>query len=246
MRASAARALSLAVILAAVVVGLLLRDVAWTARLYAIFLLVPLPVILVIQARLSDRIPEEAGREEVYFSSALSVWILAGLAMLAARFGDISRADLRLTSIPPGTLLGAAGLTILAGVALMVAGRFLRLPETPLLEFLLPRTSAEKIAFAGLSISAGIAEELVYRSFLIAALLAAGAAMPTAAAISILAFAVAHAYQGLLGILRVTLLGAIVTAPYLITGSVYPSMIAHAGLDLIAGLVLGHWLVDAD
>lgn len=246
MSPRAVRAVTFGVIIGAMVAGLLLRELAWPVRLYAIFLLVPLPVILIAQARMSDAIPEGVGREEVYVSSAVSVWILAAFAMLAARFGDLSRTDLRLTLPPTGTLLAAAALTVLAGLALMAAARALRMPETPLLEFLLPRTTSEKIAFAGLSISAGIAEELVYRSFLIAAILAAGGTMPTAVVVSIAAFAVAHAYQGVLGIVRVTILGAIVTAPYLITGSVYPSMIAHAALDLIAGLVLGKWLLESD
>jgi uncharacterized protein len=42
--------------------------------------------------------------------------------------------------------------------------------ETALLQFLLPRTPAEKTAFVGVSVTAGICEELVFRGFMIVAL----------------------------------------------------------------------------
>ncbi len=66
--------------------------------------------------------------------------------------------------------------------------------------------------------------------------------MSVAVWVSVAAFAVTHTYQGVLGVVRVAILGLILTAPFLITGSVYPSMIAHATLDLLAGLVLADWL----
>lgn len=221
---------------------LLLDPLEWPVRTLTALLLVPLPVLLLLQARIVDEIPEDAERESIYVSSALSVWVLAALAMLSARFGDLSRADLGLVSIPVGPLLLASGLTTLAGLAVMAAGRFLKLPESALVDYLIPRSSSERIAFFGLSVSAGIAEELVFRSFLIAALLAAFGSLGLAVAVSVAAFAVSHAYQGWTGVVRVAVLGIIVTAPLVVTGSVFPSMIAHAALDIIAGLLLADWL----
>lgn len=224
----------------------LLGALPWPARSFTTFLLVPLPALLLVQARYTDQIPEDTEREAVYFSSAISVWTLALFAMLAARFSDMSRTELRLTGLDPVTFLLATALTVAAGLALMAAGRALRLQETPLLEYLMPRTTPEKIAFTGLSLSAGIAEELVFRSFLIAAVLAAGAPLVVAVAVSIAVFAVSHGYQGVTGIARVALLGAVLTAPFLLTGSVYPSIVAHALLDIIAGLVLADWLLGRE
>jgi uncharacterized protein len=94
----------------------------------------------------------------------------------------------------------------------------------------------------GLSLSAGIAEEIVFRSFLIAALLYASGSMTVAVVVSIVIFAASHAYQGWTGVLRVGILGLVLTIPFLVTGSVYPSIIAHAALDILAGLVLADWL----
>lgn len=247
MNARTVRGLSALVLATSAVVWMLLESLAWPARALTTVLLVPLPVLLLLQARLIDQIPADTERESVYISSAFSVWLLAALAMLAARFSDLTRADLGLTTLPIGPLLLAAGATVLGGLVIMAVGRALHLPESALVDYLIPRSGSEKIAFAGLSLSAGIAEELVFRSFLISALLAASGSIGVAAALSVAAFAVSHAYQGWTGVVRVAVLGLLLTAPFVITGSVYPSMIAHAALDLLAGLVLADWLrVDDD
>jgi membrane protease YdiL (CAAX protease family) len=234
--------LAVIVILGSATAWILLRPLPWPARALTTVLLVPLPVLLMLQTRVAQDLPEDTEREALYLSSALSVWILAAVAMLAARASDFDRADLRLVTLPAPTLLAASGITILAGLAIMALGKMLRIQESPIVHFLIPRSSTEKIAFAGLSFSAGIAEELVFRSFLIAALVLASGSLMLAVMVSVAVFAASHAYQGWSGALRVALLGLILTAPFLITGSVYPSIIAHVGLDLIAGLVLADWL----
>ena len=237
-----ARAVTVLVLLITGAIWLSLHGLAWPARALTTFLLAPLPALLVLQARLLDRLPPEAEREGVYVSSALSIWLLAAVAMLAASHSGLSRAELRLVPISTAVLLGSAGLATLAGLAVVGLGRLLKVPESALVDYLIPRTSTEKIAFVGLSVSAGIAEELVFRSFLIVALYHASGSMAAGVFISVAAFAVSHAYQGILGVLRVAALGLVLTAPFLLTGSVYPSMIAHTVLDLLAGLVLADWL----
>lgn len=246
MNARLIRALALALSVVTLAIWLLLDDLAWPARSLTTVLLGPLPALMLVQARMVDRIPEEADRESVYVSSAVTIWVLAAFSMLATRFSGFTRADLRLVELPPTLLLGSAALTVAAGLAVMALGKLVRAPESELIDYLIPRHTSERIAFAGLSISAGIAEELVYRSFLIAALTLASGSVAVAVIVSVGAFAISHAYQGVVGVVRVAILGAVLTAPFLITGSVYPSMIAHAALDLLAGLVLADWLRSRD
>lgn len=238
----AARALSVGVVILTAAIWALLDGLAWPARAYTTFLLGPLPAVLLLQARLAETLPEELSRQDVYLSSAVSIMVLAAFAMLAARFGGLSREDLRLVSLPLGTLLGAGGLTTAGGLALMALGRFLHVPESAMVDFLIPRNTADRIAFAGLSLTAGIGEEIVFRSFLIAAVAGATGSLGIAVVVSVSAFAVSHSYQGVLGVVRVALLGAVLTVPFLLTGSVFPSIIAHAALDLLAGIVLADWL----
>ncbi|MDX1674513.1 MAG: CPBP family intramembrane glutamic endopeptidase [Longimicrobiales bacterium] len=237
-----ARALGVLALLITLGLWIALDQLAWPARALTTFLLGPLPALMILQARLVDQLPTDAEREAVYFSSAFSVWILAALAMLAARHAGLTRGQLGLDGASPATLVGAAGLTTLVGLGFMAAGRALKVPETALVDYLIPRSSSERIAFTGLSVSAGIAEELVFRSFLIVALDQAFGSLSVAIAVSVAAFAVTHAYQGVVGMLRVAMLGLVLTAPFIITGSIYPSMIAHTVLDLLAGLVLADWL----
>ena len=227
---------------AAVAVWLFLDALHWAPRAYTTFLLVPLPAMLLVQTRLMDGLPAETEREAVYLSSAISVWTLAVFAMIAARVGGFTRDQLYLAVPGWTTLLLAAAATTAVGIGLMAGARLLRVREGELLRFLMPKSSTEKIAFAGLSVSAGIAEELVFRAFLLAALLQAGTGIVAAVALSVTLFALSHAYQGIAGVVRVLLLGSLLTVPILLTGSIYPSIIAHAALDLIAGLVLGRWL----
>ncbi|MFW5946914.1 MAG: CPBP family intramembrane glutamic endopeptidase [Gemmatimonadota bacterium] len=236
------RALGLLVLILTAGIWFGLHRLEWPARALTTFLMGPLPVLMLLQTRLLDQLPSDGERESVYVSSAVSVWVLAALAMLAARYGGLTRLELRITGLPVGVLLGAAAVTTAAGLVVMAAGRMLRVPENALVDYLIPRTSSERIAFTGLSVSAGIGEELIFRSFLIGALLEATGSMVAAVAISVSAFAVSHAYQGFMGVIRVALLGLVLTAPFLMTGSVYPSIIAHTALDLLAGLVLADWL----
>jgi uncharacterized protein len=236
------RQLGLLVLLASIGAWLVLQPLPWPARSFTTLLLVPLPILLLLQGRLVHQIPPDTEREAVYLSSALSIWALAALAMLAARFSDFQRADLRLVALPVGTLVLATLVTVLAGLTIMGAGRLLRLKESPIVHFLIPRSIPEKIGFVGLSISAGVAEELVFRSFLIAAIVAASGSMTVAVTASVIVFAVSHAYQGWTGAIRVSLLGLVLTVPFLLTGSVYPSILAHTALDLLAGLFLADWL----
>ncbi|MBA3369743.1 MAG: CPBP family intramembrane metalloprotease [Geodermatophilaceae bacterium] len=99
---------------------------------------------------------------------------------------------------------------------------------------LLPRTDSERRLFAAVAVTAGIGEEVVYRGFGIAVLAALAPALPwwglVAAAGA--AFGLAHAYQGPAGILTTGLLGSVLAAVYLDTGSVLLPVMLHALIDL--------------
>jgi membrane protease YdiL (CAAX protease family) len=56
-------------------------------------------------------------------------------------------------------------------------------------------------------------------------------------------FGFLHAYQGRHGIVRTTAVGVVMAAGVAWTGSLWPSILAHAALDLLFGLVLSKSLV---
>ena len=54
-----------------------------------------------------------------------------------------------------------------------------------------------------------------------------------------MAFAILHAYQGRVGIVRSGLLGFLFAALLIETGSLWPLVILHTGADVVAGFWLG-------
>lgn len=233
---------ALVVTAGAIVVWLASRELAWPARAMTVFLLVIMPALLLVQGRIANSIPEGLNRVELYGSSVVSIWILAGLTMAAAWGSGFTTRRLGLVVHPVTWLVLAAGLTTAVGLAAMIIGRLLRLPETALLLFLLPQTRRERLLFLGVALSAGIAEELVFRSFLIPALQSATNSLWLAVALSSSAFGLIHSYQGASGALRASFLGLLLALPFVATGSVLPAMTAHAAIDIVGGLWLGDWL----
>jgi len=102
------------------------------------------------------------------------------------------------------------------------------------IEQMIPRDGRELRAFSGLSITAGICEEIMYRGFLIWYLSHWLELIP-AAAVAALIFGFGHAYQGWRGILLTAAVGAFLGAVYLISGSLFVPMLIHALMDIHSG-----------
>ena len=84
---------------------------------------------------------------------------------------------------------------------------------------------------------------MAYRGYAIP-VLAPLVGVPGAAVLTTLIFGVLHSYQGWLGILRTTLMGGILAWGFLASGSLWPPIIAHTAIDLLAGIVLGQKLLS--
>jgi CAAX protease family protein len=104
----------------------------------------------------------------------------------------------------------------------------------------LPHTRRELGGFVALSLSAGFCEEFVFRGFLIAAL-SPMLGLWGAAALSLIVFALAHAYQGKRGIMTTGVIGGLMTLVVLGCQSLLPAIALHALIDIGQGWVA--WLV---
>ena len=223
---------------------------AWTPLgfwgcVYLAFLCELLPLLGLAQLPLADdegpfpRIP-------VYLSSGAVILIL-GWGGLVVGTGGVGREVMGLGPISvPALLFWTAGVTI--GVHVLQFGfllgrTWLGIRETPLLHQLLPRTGPEKVVFVFLSLAAGMGEELAFRGFAIPTLALVTGSEWGAALISSMAFGVLHAYQGWLGILRTGAMGLLLAASFILSGSLWPAILAHAILDLVSGLLLGETLL---
>lgn len=108
---------------------------------------------------------------------------------------------------------------------------------------LMPRTAAERVPYFCLAITAGICEEFVYRGFAMASLEQWGVpGVGTVFLIAIL-FGLAHAYQGKNGIFGTMVLGILFGFITLGTGSIFPVILWHAAMDIVAGIAGPKYLV---
>lgn len=227
---------------AAVMVWIQAPELPVPARVWLAVLLAVLPVLMVLQARQLDTLAE-LPRRAAYTSSMASLWGLAALTAAVAWASGLGATELGLAAVPLRALVAWTVLLTAAGVAIVVGFRLAGFREATLVRDLIPVTGAEKATFVALSATAGITEEFVFRGFLIHALLAATGSVPLALLLSSGAFGVVHAYQQPVGALRATLLGALLALPLLVSGSIYPAILAHVLIDLIAGLWLARYLL---
>jgi membrane protease YdiL (CAAX protease family) len=102
------------------------------------------------------------------------------------------------------------------------------------LALLLPTTPRELSWFYALSVTAGLCEELLYRGYMIWYLAHFMGLIP-AIGVAALVFGLAHAYQGPRGIAMTAGVGLFLGAAYLVSGSLYAGMLAHALMDLHSG-----------
>ncbi len=220
--------------------GLGLLDSLFTASLVVL-----LPVIAVVQLQIVDL--AELPRSAAYANSIATLLVLGTIA-LALGLWTWDAAALGLVWPGGAALVGWSVALTLLGMAIIFASVALRRAlgsgESPFLRHLLPRTSSERRTFAVLAFSAGVGEELVFRSYLIAALAGMLGGPWPAAVVAAVLFAALHAYQGTLGIVRTAGLGLLLATPLIVIGSIWPAMIAHTAIDLLGGLVFADRLVD--
>jgi membrane protease YdiL (CAAX protease family) len=97
---------------------------------------------------------------------------------------------------------------------------------------LLPRTRGELKYGAGLSINAGLVEELLFRLGMPALLFGITSNAILSFLVASVLFGMLHIYQRVWGVLGAIILGLIFSLVYLLTGSIWVVVVAHALIDL--------------
>lgn len=214
------------------------------ATSFALLLLIGLPVLAAWDARRGvDLVAAARHRRAMYVSVALSLTIMTSLALAVMTWQGIDAAVIgwRVDDAYTGLLWG--GGTFVVGLAVIWAmtmgARVLKLEESPLAVVLMPRTAAEKRGFLLLSGVAAAGEEVVFRGYLLWAVSSWVGSPWFAAAVVSLSFGLAHGYQKLAGILRAGTMGMLLAVPTVITGSLFPAILAHFWINAAIGL--GGW-----
>jgi membrane protease YdiL (CAAX protease family) len=98
---------------------------------------------------------------------------------------------------------------------------------------ILPRTGPERAVWLAVAASVGFAEELVYRGYFIVQFRAFTRSSTVAIVLSALIFAIAHANQGALAMLRFTVYAILFGAVAVQRRSLVPTILCHIGIDMI-------------
>ena len=156
--------------------------------------------------------------------------------------GDVG--PVLLGGVVAGAVIGVVLTTVMATVAARRRGLGAQPPMLGDIAPLMPRNGAETLWTGLLSINAGIGEELFFRLTLpLLVTLVTGSAV-AGFAVAAIVVGLVHVYQGWVGVLATTVLGAVFTGVYLVASNLAWPMALHAGFDLI-GLVVRPTLARA-
>ncbi len=188
--------------------------------------------------------PRPGARLPFYGQTIAMQWIASGA--VAARIAALATPWRELGLVLPGGWRLALSAVLVAALAALMAmqRRALarlsaesrarvraRLGDAGLL---LPRVGVEQVWFRALSVTAGLCEEFLYRGWLTWVLrpwLGPWGAMVA----SLASFTAAHGYQGRDKLPRVAIVGGLLAAVALVTGSLLPGMLLHAMIDWMGG-----------
>lgn len=222
------------------------------AMAHAVVLLLGLPVLAARTGLREEHAAElQAARSVVYLSAALSIMLLTGLTFGIAAWQDVPAGALgwKVEAAVPAfvwaALIALAGLAVVWSV--VQAGRRLGLRESPLSLLIMPRTGRETRNFLILAGIAAVGEEYLYRGYMYHVIEGSMVGVWPAAALTSVSFGVAHGYQRATGVVRATLLGGLLALPVVLTGSLFPAIVAHFWINAAVGL--GGWrrlFPDAD
>ncbi len=132
-----------------------------------------------------------------------------------------------------GAVYGVCGGAAIGLIITPLLARFGKLP--PMMgDFaaLLPQLRSERILFAGVALSAGVCEELLFRGFGLRFFAHFGLAGFTLLLVAAAAFGLLHLYQGVAGVLATFVVGLLLSAVYIATANLIVPIVLHALIDL--------------
>lgn len=165
------------------------------------------------------------------FLDAVDAWPwVAGARAWAADHSEIT------ASLAAGAVLGFVGITVFA----ILSTR--RHPEDLVtlgdIRALLPRNREELAWGAAMSVNAGLVEELAFRLAIPAVLFGASGDALLTIVVSVGVFGILHLYQGVVGVVSATIIGALMMALFVATGSILVPILVHAVIDLRSLVVI--------
>jgi membrane protease YdiL (CAAX protease family) len=225
----------------------------WWHTLIIIAILVSLSIT---QAHRLDALTQRHSHLPTYISTMVYEWIMVGIVWLGIRGRGIRLRDLvggRWKSFEDVLLDVGIALGFWISLLLIIAAVRFAMGDITFdpakdmehaketwkrLGFLAPQGMRDIIFFAALSATAGFCEELLFRGYLQKQFHAATRSPIAGIVLQGFLFGMAHGYQGLKGMVLITVLGILLGTVAFWRRSLRPGMITHAWLDFSSGLLL--------
>jgi len=182
-------------------------------------------------------------RRVIYVSNALNLVVLGAITAAVDLTHGRKAFDLLANLAAPATLvICSAAVAAAACIAVLAVTLSLRIvlrwsPKSSVIA-LLPRSTAEKLAFAFLCILIALIEEFIYRGFVLSDLRDWLRSDTLAVALVSFSFALMHGLQDWIAIAGAFLQGIVLSIPVLLIHSLLPSITGHFLVDFCAGLFL--------
>ncbi|WP_222439745.1 type II CAAX endopeptidase family protein [Alloacidobacterium dinghuense] len=182
-----------------------------------------------------------------YLATLIWEWLLAALVLWGIRMRGTPlrqllgqrRPTLRDwgTDVALAAAFWIAAVITLAAISVVFKLAHLSTPQKTLAQ-LAPQNVRELLLWILLSASAGICEELTFRGYLLQQFSRASGRIWIGVLASSLLFGVAHGYEGISGMIAITVYGALFCMLTIARGSLRPGMMAHAWQDIFSGIAL--------
>lgn len=223
---------------------------AWDAWLLCVVLagLVPFHGLLAYRrlASAADPIPTRT-KLRLYATIIVMEWSLVALTVVIAHRHGLGLADLGQTLGNQGLSMAVTGAGLLGLLALTAfnTGQIRRATPEELFATVrrarkfVPVGPVEIAAFALVSVTAGICEEILYRGWLVSFLGAASGSIWIGMVFAAVLFGFGHAYQGRAGMIGTGILGVLFGGMFVLVQSLVPGEVIHASIDLVNGILAG-------
>jgi membrane protease YdiL (CAAX protease family) len=190
--------------------------------------------------RLASRLPLYGSMIAFELILFLYVWLF-GLRLTGTRIRDVIGGKWATVS-DIGRDLGAALLFWLIVAAVLLAlQKLLGDNSTGMgaVKTLLPNGLTETAVWILLCTTAGFCEEFIFRGYLQRQFLALTGRVELAVVFQAIVFGMAHMYQGIKGVITISIYGAMFGVLAIVRKSLRPGMMQHASQDIVSGIVGG-------
>ena len=223
---------------------------SWDGWLLTLILAVLVPfhgVLAYGRLQMVDGVIPLRRKLRLYSTIVMMEWGLVAATLAVAHHHGLKPRDLGQTIGNAGislavTALGLLALLVLTGFnihQIRHAGREELEVTVQRARKFVPVGRREGTAFAGVALTAGICEEILYRGWLVSFLGALFGSIWIGMIAAAAVFGIGHAYQGRLGMLATGLLGLLFGSMFVLVKSLVPGQVIHAAIDIVNGILAG-------